>query len=290
MIATVLIGAGFGLGCAVVCFALWPATQPLAIAVAAVRRPPPEVVAVGRRRRVEVGVAGPLMRLGLPRRRTLADLAVCDRDPAAYLAGLVAVALVGLFAPPATVVLLDAMGAGLSVSTPVWVGMLLGAAGVWIAESSLHERAQERRLLMRHTLAALLDIVPPALAAGAGVEQALRDSATIASGWAADRIRQALDTAGTTRVPLWEPLAQLGRDTGVVHLEQLATTLQLASGEGTRIRAALTQRGKALSERLAADLEARAESASEHMSIPLMLLTSVFLLFLVYPGIAGLRP
>ena len=38
-----------------------------------------------------------------------------------------------------------------------------------------------------------------------------------------------------------------------------------------------------------ADMEARAESATERMSIPLMALTSVFLLFLIYPAIAAMH-
>jgi hypothetical protein len=34
-----------------------------------------------------------------------------------------------------------------------------------VTDLSIHEEADDRRLLMRHTLAALIDVVPPALAA-----------------------------------------------------------------------------------------------------------------------------
>jgi Flp pilus assembly protein TadB len=141
---------------------------------------------------------------------------------------------------------------------------------------------------MRHTVGALMEVLPPALAAGAGVEQALTDAATIADGWAADQIRAALATARLTRVPVWQPLRQLGADTGVVALEHLAATLQLAAGEGTRIREALARRGEALSDQLTADAEADAEAATERLSAPVMALTGLFLLFLLYPTLTSL--
>ncbi|WP_018352067.1 type II secretion system F family protein [Longispora albida] len=283
-----LLGLGFGLGALLIAYGLWPARPPLLTAIAAIYRAP--APPASRKRRLEESLAAPLTRFGLPRKQTMTDLAICERDPIEYLGSLASVAFMALLAPAATVAIMNLMGAGISFTVPIWLGVLLAAVAVWITESSLKEKAEERRLLMRHTLAALLDVVPPALAAGAGVEQALMDSTRISSGWAARRLRNALAAARATRTPLHQALGDLGRETGVVQLEQLASTLQLASGEGTRIRAALTQRGHALSERLAAELEARAESASTRMSIPLMLLTSVFLLFLIYPGIAGMQP
>ncbi|WP_412538652.1 type II secretion system F family protein [Longispora sp. K20-0274] len=284
----VLLGLGFGIGALLIVYGLWPARPPLLTAIAALYRTP--APPVGRRRRFEQTLASPLTKFGLPRKATMTDLAICERDPIAYLGSVASLAFIALLVPAATVSLMNLMGAGINLTVPIWLGVVLAGVAVWITEASLKVKAEERRLLMRHTLSALLDVVPPALAAGAGVEQALLDSTQISSGWAARRIRHALTTARATRTPLWQALGDLGKETGVAQLEQLAATLQLSSGEGTRIRAALTQRGHALSERLTAELEARAESASERMSIPLMLLTSVFLLFLIYPGVAGLQP
>jgi len=286
--ALVFVGAGIGLGLVLVAYGLRPPRPSLAAAIDALRRPPaPPLPAQQRLLRM---VTGPARQLGLPRRRIRQDLAILDRDPTRHLATQLGLAGLGLLAPAATVAGLNAMGAHIGWSVPLWAGLLLAAAGFVVADLSVREEAEARRLLMRHTLAALLDIVPAALAAGAGVEQALTDTAGIASGWAAQRIRDALATARLTRVPLWQPLAELGQTTGVVQLQQLAGTLQLASGEGTRIREALIQRGEALAERLTADMEARAESATERLSIPLMGLTSVFLLFLVYPALAAIHP
>ena len=239
------------------------------------------------RRRLLTAAATPLLRAGLPRARVRADLAVLDRNPIDHLAGQCGLAALGVLAPAAVVAALNSGGASIGFTVPLWVCLLLGVGGFVVADVSAHDEAEKRRLLMRHTLTALLDVVPPALAAGAGIEQALTDAARHADGWAAHRIREALDTARRTRAPLWEPLRALGARIGVVQLEQLASSLQLASGEGARIRDALMQRGAALAERQSSDMEAHADAATERMSLPLMALAGVFLLFLIYPAIAG---
>ena len=287
ILSFLLLGAGVGAALALAASGLVPARPSLAVAIDTLQRPPTAVLPT--RSRLTAALVAPLRQLGLPRPRTRRDLAVLERDPTSYLASQAGFAAIGLLAPAATIAGLNAMGAHIAWSVPLWLGLLLGAGGFAVTEASLHEEAEDRRLLMRHTLAALLDVVPPALAAGAGIEQALGDAAGIADGWAADRIRQALTTARLTRVPVWQPLHELGEQTGVVQLQQLASSLRLASGEGARIRAALLARGDALSERLTTDMLTRAEAATERMSIPLMALTSIFLLFLVYPAVAALH-
>jgi tight adherence protein C len=286
-LAFLLLGAGVGAGLALALSGLMPARPFLATAIHALHRPPAPVPPA--RRRLRVALVTPLRQLGLPRPATRADLAVLDRDPTGHLARQAGIAGIGLLAPPATIAGLNAIGAHIAWSVPLWLSLLLAAGGVLVTDRSVRQEAEDRRLLMRHTLAALLDVVPPALAAGAGVEQALGEAAGIADGWAAETIRHALLTARVTRVPIWQPLQELGERTGVVQLQQLASSLRLASGEGARIRAALLARGDALSQRLTTDMLTRAEAATERMSVPLMTLTTIFLLFLVYPALAALH-
>lgn len=285
-VTMMLIFAGVGGGLLLIVSGLAPARPSLAAAIATLRQPPSPRPPL--RDRLLAAVAAPLRAAGQPRPAVRADLAITGREPAAFLATQAGLAGLGLLAPAAGVALLDAMGAGIGWTTPLWLGVLLAAGGYWVAQLSVHQDAQARRLAMRQTVAALLDVLPPALAAGAGVEQALTDTTAIATGWAAERIRAALATARTTRVPVWQPLRQLGADTGVLALQHLAATLQLAAGEGTRIREALARRGEALSDQLTADAEAAAEAATERLSAPVMALTGLFLLFLLYPTLTGL--
>ena len=286
--AFLLLGAGIGVGVALVISGLVPARPSLAAAIDTLHRPPAPILAP--RQRLLHALATPLQQVGLPRAQVRKDLAVLDRDPTTYLAGQLGLAALGLLAPAAVVAGANLMGVHIGATVPLWLGLLLAAGAFVVTDLSVREDADDRRLLMRHTLAALLDVVPPALAAGAGVEQALGDAAGIADGWAADRIRQALATARLTRVPIWQPLHEMGEAMGVVQLQQLASSLRLASGEGARIRQALIARGDALSERITTDMLTRAEAATERMSIPLMVLTTIFLLFLVYPAVASLHP
>jgi tight adherence protein C len=287
MTPMIVIGALLGAAVAWMIAGLAPRRLSVAEALDAVRRPPdPPLVGVAR---AQHALAAPLYQLRLPRPQTLLDLAILERDPTTFLVTQLGLAALGLFAPTATVAALNVMGAGIGWGAPLAVSVLLAAGGYFVAELSVREDAEERRLLMRYTLAALLDVIPTSLAAGAGIEQAMTSTSRNASGWAAQRLRETLAFARDNHIPIAKAMQELGEQTGVVELEQLAGSLHLAAGEGSRIRDALIQRGESLSDRLIADLEAKAESATERMSVPLMALTSVFLLLLIYPAMAAFQ-
>ncbi|WP_326550110.1 type II secretion system F family protein [Micromonospora sp. NBC_01813] len=287
MIQLIVIGALLGAALAWLVTSMAPRRLSVAEALDAVRRPPAPPLAG--MERAQHAVAAPLYQLRLPRAQTLADLAILERDPTSFLVTQLGLAALGLFAPTATVAGLNLMGAGIGWGVPLVLSVLLAAGGYVVAELSVREEADQRRLLMRYTIAALLDVVPTSLAAGAGIEQAMTSTSRNASGWAARRIRDALAHARDNHIPIAQALQELGEQTGVVELEQLAGSLHLAAGEGSRIREALIQRGASLSDRLIADLEAKAEAATERMSVPLMALTSLFLLALIYPAMAAFQ-
>jgi Flp pilus assembly protein TadB len=269
-----LAGAGIGLGLAVISWGLWPPRRPLAAVLA--RRPAAQRPAGPRAR-----ITQALQDRGLPPARLLADLAVCETDPATHLAAQVTYATVGLAAPVALFTALSITGAGPGWVLPAWLSLACAAAGFWLPNLRVRRVAAERRQLMEHTLSTLLDLVAPALAAGAGVEQAMRDGCSVCSGWAADRLRTALATARAGQLPLWQPIDALGQRLQVPAVRQLATSLRLASGEGTRIRAAITARADTLAQKLIADTETRAAAATERMAAPLMLLAGLLAIFLI---------
>lgn len=63
--------------------------------------------------------------------------------------------------------------------------------------------------------------------------------------------------------------------------------MSLAGTEGARIRDSLTIRAATLRAHQAAALEARANSATERMSMPVMLLAAAYMLFLLYPAVTA---
>jgi Flp pilus assembly protein TadB len=217
-----------------------------------------------------------------------ADLALLDRPVAVHLADQAVAVLAGLLLPPAALTILDSGGAAFGASAPLWASLAGAAGGWWLAELTVHAEAQRRRAELRHALSAVLDLVVIALAGGAGLEQALDDACADTHGWAAARLNRAVAIARVLRIPPWEALGQLGDDTGVVELRELAATMSLAGTEGARIRTSLAVRAATLRAHQSAALEAKANSATERMSLPVMLLAAGYLLFLLYPAVAGI--
>jgi len=98
------------------------------------------------------------------------------------------------------------------------------------------------------------------------------------AGWAADRLRQVLTTARVLRQPPWQALCQLGDDTGVTELTELAAAMALAGTEGARVRASLSARAAAMRQAATAEMQTEAEKASSRMSVPLLVLGIAYLI------------
>ncbi len=296
MTGPLVLGAGFGLGLALLVAWLVPARPTLAQAFAALHpppaptTPPPPVLAaepggwiatVGR-------PAVPLLaRLGLPRTATIGDLAICGRDPARHLAEQAAMALLGFLLVPVVAGMLTLAGIPIGWQTPLWAALIGAAVGLFIPDLALASEAAKRRRELREAVAGMLDLVVISLAGGAGIEQALRDATDEATDWAQRALRQAVEAAHLTRRPPWQTIGALGDTTGVSTLSELAGALSLAGSEGARIKATLTARSAALSAHQLADAEAAAVSATERMVLPVVGLLGGFLIFIGYPAFAA---
>lgn len=281
MIGELATGTGAGLGLALVAYGLRPPRPALAHVLATLRRapaPPPTG-----RQRLYHALAAPARRLGLPRARVREDLAMLDKDPAQHLAEQSVAVLFG-----ALIIPLAATAVGFSGQVPLWLAILGGAVGFRFADASLHAQAERRRAQLRHTLALMLNLLSISLARGAGVEQALDEASGICTGRAADRLRHVLASARVLRQPPWQALGQLGEDTAVSELTELAAAMSLAGAEGARVRASLTARASAMRAATTTEIETEAEKASSRMSAPLLVLGFAYLIFLLYPPIVGI--
>jgi Flp pilus assembly protein TadB len=295
MTGPLLLGIGFGLGLTALLAWLVPARPSLAAAFATLHPPAEDT------RSQPVSVSGdapgwlaklgrpavPLLaRLGLPRSATIADLAVCGRDPARHLAEQAGMALAGFLTPPALASMLAVADVGIGWQTPIWASLLAGGLGLWLPDLALASRAAARRGELRDATAGMLDLSVISLAGGAGVEQALRDATSDTGTWAQQALRQAVEAAHLTRRPPWQTLGELGQATGVAALSELSAALALAGTEGARIKASLAARAAALSTHQLAEAETAAMSATEKMVLPMVGLLSGFLIFIGYPAFA----
>ncbi len=290
-----LLGGVFGSSLLALVVGLRPHRPPLAAALEALHRRPPRPEAALEGTTAESGWAArwgmrgvPLLRAaGLPTASSRADLDVVGVGVERHLAEKAASAVVGLVAPPAVIVLAQvAAGVGPGWWLPVWTSLLCAGAMFVAPDLGVRAQAARRRVEMRHALAVFLDLVVIALAGGAGIQQALDDAAAAPHGWAASGIRRALATAQMARTSVWDELASLGVRTGVGELGELAATIGLAGAEGAKIRHSLETKGAAIRGRRLAEADGAAQSATERMSLPVVLMFAAFLLFIGYPAMA----
>jgi Flp pilus assembly protein TadB len=297
MITACLLGAGTGFGLVLLLYGLRPPRLSLAHTLAALH-PTADVLPGttatkptgspgGWVARVGRGAVPLLTRLGLPRPRTRADLAVCRRDATVHGAHQISAAAAGFLLPLLLAAGLAMAGIHLGVLVPAWASLALAGASLYLPEHRLRAQAARHRAELRAALSGMLDLVVVGLAGGAGVEQALRDATDDPRTWGQQQLRQAVHAAQLTRVPPWQTIGQLGTDANVPALTELAAALSLAGSEGARVRATLTARAASLREHQLSEAEAEAASATEKMSLPVVGLFGGFLVFIGFPALAA---
>jgi tight adherence protein C len=280
----VLAGGVTGRGVALFVAGLNPPRPALAEVLDRLSRP--AALPVTGRRRVDLAVAAPLSRLGLPRARTRTDLAILDRDPAEYLAQQIVITVAGMLILGLLPVLW-----GLGGQLPLWLALFGAGMALRYTHARLHTAAEAHRDQMRETLSTLLDLVGGSLAGGAGVEQALDDTMDELSGWAATRIRRELaaaaQTRGRQRVHTWNALRDLGAQIGVDELTELATATEQAAG-GAPVAETMAVVARTMRGRTTAEMERQANAKSAQMALPIMLFGLGYLIFLLYAAMGAI--
>jgi Flp pilus assembly protein TadB len=289
MTAAVLVGALAAWGMALVVTGLVPARVSLGDALE--RLDAPATIAVDPPGKWWVRLLGvPLVDTAVGQawtRPVNRDLRVIGRNPAEHLARTVALVAVALLWAPATFGLMALGGVEVTWVLPLWVSLVLGAVALVVPTLAVRAEAAERRRSFRHALGCFLDLVAVRLAGGAGVDSALAGSAAAGDGWAFAELRQALTDARLRGEPSWNGLAHLGEAIGVGELQELAASAGLAGDEGARVRVSIAAKARAIRMRGLADAEGAAQSASERMSLPVVLLMTGFIVFLGYPAVAA---
>jgi Flp pilus assembly protein TadB len=221
--------------------------------------------------------------VGIDPHSRAADLRVTRRTVDQHVLAKVTMAVIGGVTGGLLMIMFQ-MGAGFVV-----MGGLAGAAvGFLIPELTLTSEATAARKSFRHAYGAYLDLVNVMLAAGAGPEMALHTAADSGGGWAFQEIRNALAAARSTRVSVAEALSDLGEQLGVVELIELSASVALTGNQGARIRSSLAAKADTLRAHQVAETEADAESATERMTLPVVILLAGFLLFLAYPAVVAI--
>jgi len=291
MITWLLWGAGLGIGLWALTVWLFPPRPPLRTLIDGLHAtpPPPPILTEdpdGWALRTGKPFVKPLASLGLPGHRLRGDLAVIGKSTQHHLAEKATLALTGLLLPLLVELMLVLGGIGLSWEVPTVAGFVLAAAGFLLPDVVARQEAERRRATFRHALSAYLNLIRVLLAGGAGVDGALSDAVNIGRGWAFHQLRQALTIAHITRTTPWAAFGRLGTELDVRQLSELAASVSLAGTEGARVRASLAAKASALRIRELTDAEGDAQSATERMSVPVVILFCGFLAFIGFPAIS----
>jgi len=230
-----------------------------------------------------------LGRCGINPARRAEDLAITRTTVEQHVVAKLAWAAAGFGFVALLAVVVAAGGVGIVAGPVAVVAVICAGAGFLLSDLVLGDRAKADRRAFRHALGAYLDLVDVMTAAGAGPETALQDAAEAGGGWAFEQIRIALDAARRSRrLSIWEALGDLGRQIGVVELGQLAASATLVDSEGARIRESLAAQAQTLRAAQLSEIEGEAASATERMTVPLVVLLAAFVLFIGYPAVANI--
>ena len=290
MTAIILAGALAGLGLAVVVAWLVPAHPDLA---GALDRLDPSRTPAAAVPSADPG-ADLTDRLGVWIQRRLpttwartptADLAVLGIPAARYLGQRAAFFLVGLVFPALFVALVTAFGWQLPFTVPVLAGIVLGTGLSLLPAYNAKSDAAVAREEFTRAVGAFTDLTALERQAGAGTTQALESAAAVGDSWVFVRIREELAHARWAGKPPWDALSELGAALQVPGLADLGDIMRMSGEQGVAVYDSLRARAASNREAVLAADHARANRASEALTMPTAALGIIFLGLLATPAV-----
>lgn len=285
MILALLVGLVGGAGVVIALSALIPAPPSIALVLERLHQLPPTTLGTGGRSgpgRLVRGLerfAGP--RLSAATRR---DLRLMEMSEADYLLRQVLWATGAGLASPGLAAFAFALGLDPPIVLSAAGALALGALGAMVPPVVVRSGAKARRDDFTYALSGFLDLVAVEMAGGRGIDQALESAAATGQGWAFAELRRVLAQAQLRSEAPWDAFDRLGSELAIPQLRELGASVRLAGTDGARITASIGAKAKALRSHAQSRMEAEAHSASELMSVALMVLLGGLVLFVGYPA------
>jgi tight adherence protein C len=194
----------------------------------------------------------------------------------------------GALAPFLFWALLSSAGLGVPLLLPAWAGIAGAVCFGLLPFFRLRRSARVARRSARRSVGCFLDLVVLALAGGLGIEGAIHSAAAICETTISQKIVHAIAQARDAGSTTWDALAGLGRDLAVPELEELSAAISLAGTEGARVRSTLAAKAASIRSHELADAEVEANTITERLFLPGVLLLIGFLVFIGYPALTRL--
>lgn len=215
------------------------------------------------------------------------DLRIVGLTPATFYRDKTFLAVLGLVAPSLFGIVMDSLGY-LPMLVPIALGPAIAIA-LWFApDRDLRRRAAAARTEFARAVAVYLELVAAERKRGAPAAQALSTTAEVGTTWVFTRIREELSRARLAGTAPWTALGGLADEIDVPELADVAKIVRLSGEEGASVADSLRGRGRTLRSQLLADEHAKANQASERMSVPLTFLAFVFVGIILTPLVINL--
>ena len=217
------------------------------------------------------------------------ELALLRRTEASFYGEKLILAAIGLVAPPLLSTLFSLFGLRFPIAVPL-IASLVGAVGLFVLPNlDIHGKAKAARLEFNHVLTGFIDLVALERRAGSGPRQALENAARVGRGqWVFDRLAEGFTQSSVDGRPPWDVLRAMGDELALPELDDLANIMALAEQQTMPVYQTLREHNRALRVALLTDEQARANAASERLTIPATMLAIVFIAILLGPSLMTL--
>jgi len=195
--------------------------------------------------------------------------------------------LVGLIIPPVGIYALSAVGVTMPIAVPAAGSLLAAAVMFWLPDFNARDDARKARAEFNRALGAYTDLVALERLGGSGSREAMELAAKVGDNWVFRRISEELARSRWSGVAPWDALHALADELGLPDLADLADVMRLTS-EGSQVYAQLRARSEAMRAAMLSTELAKANAAGERMTMPMALLSVVFLAILVVPALLQL--
>lgn len=214
------------------------------------------------------------------------ELAILQRPVHTHFGEKALLAVVGLMFMPLFSVFLSVIGL-ISLPLPIpLAGSLILAAVLFVApDLQVRAEAKKAKRDFVHALASFVDLVALERASGTGSTQAVEAAAAVGESWVFTRLSEEFARARWAGQTPWDGMRLLSEDLDIPELADLAEILRLSRDEGATVYAQLRARSTSMRNSLLSEDLAKANAASEQMSVPVSLLALVFLAILATPAL-----
>lgn len=216
--------------------------------------------------------------------RYRADIAITGTTASRLATEKLGYAALGVIFPLVLTTAVASLGLTVPVAIPASASLALGAALSFVPEQDLMRRARAARDQVHRAICAYLELVALERAADAGAVEAMERACAIGSGLGFRLIQESLLRARLEGRAPWHHLSLLAGQVEVPELGDVADIMRMSGEDGAAVMPTLRARAASLRTALLQADVARANRASERMSIPVALLGVAFMALLGFPA------